>query len=181
MQDANEEPPLPRFSIRRKGTQINLGLLLLIALGITSVVVGTRSFDDIETAVSRDIEDLMQSDEIAGRPLDESMGRTADALSDGRMWSRGMGIGFVALAVFLTTVLILLGMRLITIELWIRRMGAGDLDYKPTIRGKDEVTETARSVEETQAAFDQGAAARSGQEALRRTEGEERGARAAGR
>ena len=54
----------------------------------------------------------------------------------------------MALAIFLTTVLILLGMRLITIELWIRRMGAGDLEYKPTIRGKDEVTETARSVEE---------------------------------
>ena len=59
-----------------------------------------------------------------------------------------MGIGFVALAVFLTTVLILLGMRLITVELWIRRMGAGDLDYQPAIRGKDEVTETARSIEE---------------------------------
>ncbi len=146
--DANEEPPLPRFSIRRKGTQINLGLLLLIALGITSVVVGTRSFDDIEAAVSQDIEDLVEPEELAGRPVDELMGRTADALSNGRMWSRAMGIGFVALAVFLTTVLILLGMRLITIELWIRRMGAGDLEYRPVIRGKDEVTETARSVEE---------------------------------
>ena len=148
LQDANEEPPLPRFSIRRKGTQINLGLLLLIALGITSVVVGNRSFDDIEAAVSRDVEDLVQSEAPEGVPPGELMGRTAGALSSGRMWSRGMGIGFVALAVFLTTVLILLGMRLITIELWIRRMGAGDLDYRPAIRGKDEVTETARSVEE---------------------------------
>ena len=148
LQDTSEEPPLPRFSIRRKGTQIHLGLLLLIALGITSVVVGNRSFNDIEAAVSRDVEDLIQSEELAGRPQSELMGRTAGALSSGRMWSRGMGIGFVALAVFLTTVLILLGMRLITVELWIRRMGAGDLDYQPAIRGKDEVTETARSVEE---------------------------------
>ena len=148
LQEANEEPPLPRFSIRRKGTQINLGLILLIALGITSVVVGTRSFNDIEAAVSQDIEDLVQPDELGGRPLGELMGRTAGALSNGRMWSRAMGIGFVVLAVFLTTVLILLGMRLITIELWIRRMGAGDLEYRPAIRGKDEVTETARSVEE---------------------------------
>ena len=148
LQDASEEPPLPRFSIRRKGTQINVGLLLLIALGITSVVVGNRSFNDIEAAVSQDVEDLIQSEELAGRPQSELMGRTAGALSNGRMWSRGMGIGFVALAVFLTTVLILLGMRLITVELWIRRMGAGDLDYQPAIRGKDEVTETARSVEE---------------------------------
>jgi len=148
LQDANEEPPLPRFSIRRKGTQINVGLLLLIALGITSVVVGNRSFNDIEAAVSADIDDLVQPEELAGRPLYELMGRTAGALSNGRMWSRGMGIGFVTLAVFLTTVLILLGMRLITIELWIRRMGAGDLEFRPAIRGKDEVTETARSVEE---------------------------------
>ena len=145
---AREEPPLPRFSIRRKGTQINLGLLLLIALGITSVVVGNRSFNDIETAVSQDIEGLVQSEGPAGQPAAGLMERTAAALANGRMWSRAMGVGFVALAIFLTTVLILLGMRLITIELWIRRMGAGDLEYKPTIRGKDEVTETARSVEE---------------------------------
>ncbi len=144
----SEEPPLPRFSIRRKGTQINLGLLLLIALGITSVVVGNRSFNDIETAVSQDIEGLVQSEGPAGQPAAGLMERTAAALANGRMWSRAMGVGFVALAIFLTTVLILLGMRLITIELWIRRMGAGDLEYKPTIRGKDEVTETARSVEE---------------------------------
>ena len=90
LQDAHEEPPLSRFSIRRNGTQINLGLLLLIALGITSVVVGTRSFDDIEAAVSQDVEDLIGSDGIAGRPLDELMGRTAGELSNGRMWSRGL-------------------------------------------------------------------------------------------
>ncbi len=148
LQDASEEPPLPRFSIRRKGTQIHVGLLLLIALGITSVVVGNRSFNDVEAAVSQDVDDLIQSEELAGRPQSELMSRTAGALSNGRIWSRGMGIGFVALAVFLTTVLILLGMRLITVELWIRRMGAGDLDYQPAIRGKDEVTETARSIEE---------------------------------
>ena len=71
LQEANEEPPLPRFSIRRKGTQINLGLILLIALGITSVVVGTRSFDEIEAAVSQDIEELVQPDELGGRPLGE--------------------------------------------------------------------------------------------------------------
>ena len=65
---AREEPPLPRFSIRRKGTQINLGLLLLIALGITSVVVGNRSFNDIEAAVSQDVEDLVQAEGLAGQP-----------------------------------------------------------------------------------------------------------------
>ena len=99
LQDAIEEPPLPRFSIRRKGTQINLGLLLLIALGITSVVVCNRSFNDIEAAVSRDVEDLVRSEALEGVPPGELMGRTAGALFEGRMWSRGMGIGFVALAV----------------------------------------------------------------------------------
>ena len=142
------EAPLHRFSIRRNGTKINIGLLLLVALGVMSVVVGGRSFDDVEAAMERDIADLVQSEGVASRPSTDVMDETAQALASGRKWSLGMGIGFVVLAAFLTSVLIILGMRLITIELWIRRMGAGDLDYKPTIRGRDEVTETARSVEE---------------------------------
>ena len=145
---ANDEAPLHRFSIRRNSTQLNLGLILLVVAGIMSVVVGNSSLNRIENAVARDIADLVQSEAPEGRPVGEVMDRTGQAMSDAWIWSRSLGVGVVVLAAFLTTVLIVLGMRLITVELWIRRMGAGDLDYKPTIRGRDEVTETARSVEE---------------------------------
>ena len=40
------------------------------------------------------------------------------------------------------------GVRAMALEVWIRRMGQGDLEYKVVMKGEDEVTELADSLEE---------------------------------
>ena len=39
------------------------------------------------------------------------------------------------------------GVRTVQIEVWIRRMGAGDLDYKVAMTQKDEITQVAQALE----------------------------------
>ena len=43
--------------------------------------------------------------------------------------------------------LITIGLRSVALEVWIRRMGAGDLDYKVEMKGKDEIAELAAALE----------------------------------
>ena len=43
--------------------------------------------------------------------------------------------------------LITIGLRSVALEVWIRRMGAGDLDYRVEMEGKDEISELAVALE----------------------------------
>ena len=69
-------------------------------------------------------------------------------LSNGLL--RGLVIGIVIALVlaFIMFTFITAGVRTVALEVWIRRMGAGDLEYKVEIEGNDELAESARALEE---------------------------------
>ena len=53
----------------------------------------------------------------------------------------------LALLVFLTLQLATTGRRTVQVEIWIRQMGEGNLDYRVELRGNDEVNEAAAALE----------------------------------
>ena len=53
----------------------------------------------------------------------------------------------LALLIFLTFRLVTTGLRTVQVEIWIRQMGEGNLDYRVELRGNDEVNEAAAALE----------------------------------
>ena len=72
----------------------------------------------------------------------------AGAIAAGRIRLLVLGIASTALLLLVTYLLIRVGIRSVALEFWIRRMGAGDLDYKVEPTGQDEITELAYALEE---------------------------------
>ena len=109
------------FSLRRQGVQLNVGLFTGTVLALVFTVLVYFAFQDI------------------------------DPDSDVADWRNILlGVGIIATAVGVLTILRALttGVRAVAMEVWIRRMGQGDLDYKVELTGNDEITAIAESLEE---------------------------------
>ena len=77
-----------------------------------------------------------------------AMDEAAQAISTGRTRLLIVGAISVALLIFTTFILIRIGIRSVALEVWISRMGAGDLDYKVEPTGRDEITELTFALED---------------------------------
>ena len=144
----DEKFSLARFSIRRNSIHINLLMLLVISLVILSTILSQCSFNNVHDALSADLEDLRQSESAADVSTGETMDRTTQAVSTGQTQLLVIGIAAVVLAVLTAVRLIAVGIRSVALELWIRRMGTGDLDYGVEMKGKDEIVELSIALEE---------------------------------
>ena len=142
----DKEFALPRFSIRRKSTQINLSMLLVTLLAILINIASHHSFSSVQGAVQSDLAELLQYTGTAA--TDDTMHRTAQAIATGRSQLLIIGVATTFFAVFTTFQLITVGRRSIALEVWIRRMGAGDLDYRVEMSSKDEITKLAIALED---------------------------------
>ena len=138
---------LSRLSIRRKSNQINLSVLLVLILAVVSTIAIQVSLNGVEGALRSDMDGLPQSQEAA-ISVDEAMAETIRAISGARTLSLVLGLVGVAMILFLGYRLITVGLRSVALEVWIRRMGAGDLDYKTDVGGQDEITELGIALEE---------------------------------
>lgn len=138
---------LPRFSLRRKSNQNNLLLLLIVVLAILAIAIGHCSFNSVQHSLDEGLDVLQQTDVAAGVSATEAMADTEQAISVGR--TQLLVVGTLTLAVILWTMyrLVLVGIRAVALEVWIRRMGQGDLDYKVEMEEKDEITELAVALE----------------------------------
>ena len=159
MSTQNKPFTLSKFSLNRNTTQINLCMLLLILLAILGIVLTIHSFNSV--AESQRIL-LEANEERAQAPTADvnapgtdvsasAAGATAEAaqaVSTGRTRLLIVGAISVALLLFTTFVLIRIGIRSVALEVWIRRMGAGDLDYRVEPTGRDEITELTIALEE---------------------------------
>ena len=111
------------FSLRRKGVQLNLGIMVGTLLSIIFTVVAYFAFADINAA------------------------------TDGShsIWLNVvLAIGILASVTGILTIYrsFTTGSRVIALEVWIRRLGMGDLEYKVEMDGDDEMAATAASLEE---------------------------------
>ena len=143
----SERFSLPRFSIRRKSTQVNLLMLAITLMALLVGVVGHWSFGGVSDSMATDLDALRQSSGGAV-PAGYAMEGAERAISTGRALLIGMGIVSFLLAALTCVVLIRLGIRSVALELWIRRMGQGDLEFRVDMKGHDEITELAIALEE---------------------------------
>ena len=147
-QPDDKEFSLPRFSFRRNVVQINLGMLLVILLATLATFLSQCSLNDIRDALSNDLSDLRQSGKIADALANDAMAGAKQAISAGQTLLLVLGILSVVIALLTAIKLVAVGIRSVALEVWIRRMGVGDLDYKVEMKGKDEIVELATALEE---------------------------------
>ena len=157
---------LSKFSLNRNTTQINLCMLLLILLAILGIVLTNHSFNSVaesqrslleanEQRTQAPTADDNAPDANANAPrtdvsaaTDDALAEAAQAIATGRTRLLIVGAISLALLLFTTFVLIRIGIRSVALEIWIRRMGAGDLDYRVEPTGRDEITELTFALEE---------------------------------
>lgn len=111
------------FSPRRQGNQLNLGIIAGTLLAGVFTVLVFFAFNDVG-------------------------GEAAEGSATWR--NMLLAVGGLATVVGVLTILraITTGIRAVAMEVWIRRMGQGDLDYKVPMEGDDEITAIADSLEE---------------------------------
>ena len=104
----SREPPISRFSVRRKSVQVIVAMMLIL---VVSVVL------------------LVQAIAITHSTL---------------IVLASLCLGLVVFAGYR---LVRTGVRTVALEIWIRHMGEGNLDYTVTLAGNDEVNEAAEALE----------------------------------
>ena len=136
--EKKEDFSLPVFSLRRRFNQVILLVFLILLLAVWGALTTYLSFNSVQ--------ELLQAD--AGAPATAVAIETLQQLSDGLL--RGLVIGIIIALVlaFVMFTFFTAGVRTVALEVWIRRMGAGDLEYKVEIEGTDELAESARALEE---------------------------------
>lgn len=135
------------FSLRRKSIQINLAMLALLVVAVLIPVYGHHSIDRIREALPNEAVEPG----LPGAPsaiVAEPPAAVMQAIEDARTRWIVPGIAAAALAVFIAFRLLSVGVRSVALEIWIRRMGAGDLDYRVEMKGRDEITQLAVALEE---------------------------------
>ena len=128
-----QDVSLHRFSLRRKSTLIAISLfatlVFLIALTATATISLTRASEALASESAR-----------GPNPAQRTVNRAR---------VQTITLGTASMAALLTTMFIIvrIGPRIVALEFWIRRLGAGDLSYSVRPAGKDEITEIAYDLE----------------------------------
>ena len=127
------EVALHRFSPKRKSTLIAASLLVAVALMIATAATATASFNHLATQAQT------QTGRYPAQVQQEADGARNQTLT----------LATAAVAALLVTVYIIFraGPRIVALEFWIRRMGAGDLNHTVVPTGNDEITELAYDLE----------------------------------
>ena len=141
-----KEFSLSRLSFRRKANQANLLMLVILLVAILVCIASFCSFHGVEEALHHDLDELRHAGGTVAVTGDPVAG-TERAISSGQTLLLGLGILSVIVAALTALRLITIGLRSVALEVWIRRMGAGDLDYKVEMKGKDEIAELAAALE----------------------------------
>ena len=127
------EVALHRFSLRRKSTLIGISLVTALVFIIAGAFVATTAFN--------------QLDQQAENSPQQFASQSQRVVGSARIVTLGLAAGAVV-ALTITVILIArVGLRIISLEFWIRRMGAGDLAYSVSPSGNDEITEISYDLE----------------------------------
>ena len=136
--EKKEDFSLPVFSLRRRFNQVILLVFLILLLAVWGALTTYLSFNSVR--------ELLRAD--AGAPATAVTIETLQQLSNGLLQALVIGIVIALVLAFIMFTFITAGVRTVALEVWIRRMGAGDLEYKVEIEGNDELAESARALEE---------------------------------
>ena len=135
---------LALLSVRRKGIQISLGIVASTILVVVFTVLVYASLNRIDGALQKDIDALPFSTDAST----SAMGATQQTLWGARNLLLIFGILAIVVGILTAFRTVTEGIQAMALEVWIRRMGQGDLEYKVVMKGEDEVTALADSLEE---------------------------------
>ena len=125
---------LNRFSPNRKSTWIALSLVAALLLIVAGAALSTMTMQDLRNG--------------AGTSNPERYAElTRETARSAQVKTLGFSAGAVAALMVMVYIIARAGPRIVALELWIRRMGAGDLNYTMPPRGNDEITELAYDLE----------------------------------
>ena len=127
------EVALHRFSLRRKSTLIGLSLVTALVFIIAGAIVATTAFNRLD----------QQAENSPQRFASEFQG----VIGSARIGTLGLAAGAVVALAITVVIIVRVGLRIISLEFWIRRMGAGDLTYSVAPSGNDEITEISYDLE----------------------------------
>ncbi len=127
------EVALHRFSLRRKSTLIGISLVTALAFIVAGAVVATTAFNRLD----------QQAENNAQSFAAESQG----VIGSARIGTLAFAAGAVVALTITVIIIVRVGLRIISLEFWIRRMGAGDLAYTMSPSGSDEITEISYDLE----------------------------------
>ncbi len=122
MSKSEKEFDVHLLSLRRKGNQLNLGILLVFVFSVQITILTYFAFESLDSD-------------------------TQAELSTWRNVIFAIGIISFLIGIFTLYRLVTLGLQIIAMEVWIRRMGEGDLDHKVEMKGDDEVAALAQAIE----------------------------------
>ena len=127
---------LHRFSPHRKSTLIAISMLMAIALIIAGAVTTASQYGKVGQKI-----------EASAAATASSTSLIQENLRDSRNVSLALAVGSLIPVMLVVTILLRAGPRIVELELWIRRMSAGDLAHTVRPRGNDEITEIAYDLE----------------------------------
>ena len=142
-----EEFTLPVFSLRRRFNQLILLVFLLLLLAVWGCIAIYFAFTSIRELLQADPAALARTEGAAAPAIAVPI-ETLQQLSTGLLQVLAVGIVIALVLAFIMFTFVTAGVRTVALEVWIRRMGAGDLEYKVEIEGNDELAESARALEE---------------------------------
>ena len=132
---------LPVLSPRRKSIQAAMALLALLGLIVAGIFVDQQSFGRAREALES------RQAALEAESPDPALGTAIEALEAGRQTALVLGLLALAVLFFTLCGMVRDGARTVQVEIWIRRLGAGDLDYRVEMTGKDEIALAARDLE----------------------------------
>lgn len=98
--------------------------------------------------LQEDLNTTARSTETTAVPPNVEAIHSLEAISGGSVQLFAIGVLSVLLLSFVVFMFVTVGLRTVALEVWIRRMGAGDLEYRVAMKGQDEVAESALALEE---------------------------------
>ena len=127
---------LHRFSPHRKSNLIAISMLMTITLIIAGAVTTVSQYGKVGQRI--ETSDVLPT---------SSASLIRDNLKDSRNLSLALAVGSLIPVILVVAILLRAGPRIIELELWTRRMSAGDLTHTVRPRGNDEITEIAHNLE----------------------------------
>ena len=139
---------LPLFSMRRKFNQISLAVLLTVLLAVWGTIVSFLAYTSVQSLLQGDLTATGRSEGATATLSDTDIVNTLQGISGGSLQLLAIGILSILLLSFVVFMFVTVGLRTVALEVWIRRMGAGDLDYRVEAQGNDDVAQSAVALEE---------------------------------
>ena len=146
--EKNDQFTLPLYSIRRKFNQVSLAVLLTLLLTVSGIIVSFMAYRSVQDVLREGLGADDRSGGVSASPSDAEILTALQGISSGSLQLLAIGFLSLALLSFVVYMYVTVGLRTVAMEVWIRRMGAGDLEYKVAVQGQDEVAMTAQALEE---------------------------------